>query len=455
MKLPQFRLQFNRDKIEFGYSIAIIVLIPALLIFNTLLLLNKTKGNFDFELRRKANLANEVFGATASDLLNNGAGSAAKLQAAIDRLQRDASEVADVSVYVADGSKFKVLASSNSSTVGTAADNLQLQLVWSRNQAIAQEVEDQTAALRFWRVLTPITDSQGVQRGITSMSVSLASADALIASTSRLSLIVLGATVFLVLLLLINHFRFVEYAGLFAKQKELDQLKNDFISVATHELKAPMTVIKGYISLVLEGDSGTADAEAMKTLRVAFEHTERLNRLVTDLLDVSRLEQGRTHYDMKPVDVSETLGQLATDYVERGKAKGVSVEYRQLSTTALVLADADRVSEIFTNLVDNAVKYSEKGAVVISHELVAGNLLTRVQDHGLGMSQADQARLFQRFYRIKTAKTADIPGTGLGLWIIKQYAQKMGGDITVESVEGQGTTFIVRLALAASAAPKP
>jgi signal transduction histidine kinase len=278
------------------------------------------------------------------------------------------------------------------------------------------------------------------------MRVSLRSADELIGTTLRNSFIGLAAMLLVIILLLLNHFRFVEYAELFRKHKELDQMKDDFISIATHELKAPMSVIRGYLSMVLEEKDLSKNVHEMTT--IAYDQTARLTRLVTDLLDVSRLEQGKTKYNLAAIKLPETITPMMNTFEVKAKEKGLKLTYQPPSDLPAVMADPDRVSEIFTNLIDNAIKYSRTGTVTITHAASAGALATTVSDTGIGLTPDEVAHLFARFYRAKNDDTRDIAGTGLGLWIIKQYAQAMGGDITVQSEKGKGSRFTVTLPLA-------
>jgi signal transduction histidine kinase len=267
-------------------------------------------------------------------------------------------------------------------------------------------------------------------------------------STINRSLITLGVIVTVIMLLLLHHFRFVEYAELFRKQKELDQMKDDFISIATHELKAPMTVIKGYLSMALESKLAKDPREMVQ---IAFDQTDRLGRLVTDLLDVSRLEQGRTKYNIAAIDLPRTIGPMMSTFEVKAQSKHLKLAYHPAADLPFVAADPDRVTEIFTNLIDNAIKYSRTGTVTVTHLTTPVAVATSVTDTGIGMTPDEQSRLFQRFYRARNSDTADIPGTGLGLWIIKQYIEHMGGTITVQSEKGKGTSFIVSLPRAANA----
>ena len=150
---------------------------------------------------------------------------------------------------------------------------------------------------------------------------------------------------------------------------------------------------------------------------------------------------------LQSVDVKNLITNLLQNYQQLAAKKGLTLTYEP-TTVPAVLADPGRVQEIMTNLIDNAVKYTAAGGVTITHRVQGKMLLTSVIDTGHGMTPEESARLFQRFYRVRNDDTKDIPGTGLGLWIIQQYAEKMNGTIRVSSIVGVGTEFSVLLPLA-------
>ncbi len=445
--------KLNQQRLEVAYSIFLVILIPAVIVAGTVWLTSQIKSNFDLELRRKANLANEVFGISATNIMgaNSPDRAAPLLQQLIDQARSQAPEIDQLSVVAPNGTGFRILAGSDTAKVGQADTTIQTQLAWAKGQSIASLIASGEGNDREWLVATPLVASGGQPAAISIMRVSLRASDELIGATLRNSFIGLSIMVVVIILLLINHFRFVQYAELFRAQKDLNQMKDDFISIATHELKAPMSVIKGYLSMVLEEPDLSKNAREMTT--IAQDQTNRLTRLVTDLLDVSRLEQGKTKYNLSAVNLAATIAPMMNTYEVKAKDKGLALIYQPPTDLPSVLADPDRISEIFTNLIDNAIKYSRTGTVTISHATAPGVLATTVQDTGIGLTPDEVSHLFARFYRAKNPDTQDISGTGLGLWIIKQYIEKMGGTIMVESQKGVGSQFIVTLPLAPSAAP--
>ena len=442
MKTIRDSLSLSRQKLELFYSVFLLLIIPGLIVVNTLLISQSVRKEFDTELRRKADLANTILGASFASSVD----SPENLQNAINGIVAQRDDVSNLFVAVEEQGDFRVIASDDESVTGQTISNFQLSLAADREQSIAQLINrSNDESGRSWSVVTPILDESGSAVAFSGMDLSIEEAEDAISATLQRSFIILFITVFLVALLLANHFRFVEYAQLFQKLKEADQLKTDFLSVATHELKAPMTIIKGQISNVTDGLFGEVSEKVVEQLNETVKQTDRLNNLVQDLLNVSRVEQGKIAFNIVEVSPGDVINPLVSQYREKASEKNIKIAYEEIEDDVHIRADEGRYQEIMTNLIDNAVKYSLEGSVVIRHEIKDKTVITRVKDSGIGMSTKERERLFQRFYRVKNEKTKGIGGTGLGLWIIKQYIEKMGGKISVDSLEGSGTEFIVEL----------
>lgn len=231
-------------------------------------------------------------------------------------------------------------------------------------------------------------------------------------------------------------------------EKEIDEKNKEFISIATHELRTPLTAIMGYLSMVSE-DYGDQLSEPVRPMvQQALNSTTRLRTLVNDMLDVARLEGGRVEFVIVPqdikamaADVVETLGVTADE-------KMVSLVYADKGAQQ-VLADESKLRIILNNFVSNAIKYNRAdGSVTISHSIKDGQLTTAITDTGLGIPEDQKAHMFEKFFRVTNADREKVVGTGLGMYITKQYILAMDGKLWFESVHGQGTTFYFSLPLA-------
>lgn len=436
----------NKAKLQIVYSLAILVIVPALLVFNTVLLTTSTRTNYDKELQSRSELSNSVLSISMKDFLVNDNKTSA--QEKIDGLISSQTELRNVIVLTRSDSKYNIFASSVSDLNLSQIDILQYDIAYSRKRAVAKSVSgvtDSGKSTRAWSVVTPVLSDQQDVIGLVSSDLLTTDLDEKFDATISRSVIVMAVSVVGVMFLLFNHFKFIGYANLLRKQKELNQTLSDFLSVATHELKAPMSIIKGYISNVTDGDFGDIPDSAKEQLAVAIAQTDRLNFLVQDLLNVSRIEQGKIRFDIEPVNMTDIIKTVISVYTQPAQKKGLTIKYQPESDQNWALVDGGRAQEIITNLVDNAVKYSVTGEILVSHSVKNKMLITSVRDTGIGMSSEERSRLFQRFYRIKNDDTKNISGTGLGLWIIKQYIEQMGGSISVDSLTGSGTEFRVSL----------
>jgi signal transduction histidine kinase len=440
--VPAEKPSFLKENFQFIYSLVLIIFIPVAIVANTLWEIRNMQKNMDAELQRKATLAEEVFAGSVADSLGNHAA----IQNKIDQIIKNSTEFKDITVLEPQADGFLVVASSNPKNLGLIYKSLQNTIAWVENKSIATLASDTEAAPpeRFWVVITPLKDTAGQAKALVDMRVSLKDIDVLTRKTLSQSLIILSITVFFVLLLLINHFRFFEYAVLFRRLKEVDQMKDDFISIASHELKTPMAAIKGYLSMILEGVVGKIEPKTKEHIEKAFANVKRLDVLVNELLDVSRLEQGRTQFDMQPVDAATVISQVIDELRVKAEEKKLKITYQPLpEPRPKIFVDSDHLAQILDNLIGNAIKYTFKGGIQIFHQVDQENLKIIIKDTGIGMSPEDRQHLFEKFYRIKNEKTMDIPGTGLGLWITRELVRRMNGKIYVDSMENVGSQFTI------------
>lgn len=231
--------------------------------------------------------------------------------------------------------------------------------------------------------------------------------------------------------------------------KRLEELREEFVFIAAHELRTPVTAIKGYVSMILEGDAGRLSEQMKKFLDRVQQSNQRLLQLVEDLLEVARSEAGRIVIKVHALDIQEPIRATLEELKPLATEKSIAINYEPPATLPQVLADESRVREVMVNLVGNAIKYTPvNGHVWISHNFKEKEMVTRVRDDGFGISKEAQKKLFEKFYRVQTQETRDITGTGLGLFITKEIVEKMGGKIWVESDEKKGSAFNFSLPLA-------
>lgn len=431
--------KFFKEKLAHFYVLFLIFLIPIIIIVTSLWRINNYQKNLNTELRQKTGLASSMVANIIGYNLNNKSVLTAQLGAA----KSADKQVEDLTVLVLENTNFSVLASTNQEFSDIKLLDSDFLKVWNEQTTLIQEYKntDVSPSRRDWIGLSPVKDSSGQTAAVLAVKINSADIDEITRQAVNVSLITLVFTVFIVFLLLINHFRFFEYFVNYRKIQEVDKMKDEFISIVSHELKTPIATVKGYMDMILQGLTGKVDEKAKQHLIKILLNIQRLDLLINELLDVSRIEQDRLQYDMQPIDISRVVDEVLTEIGEKATEKGLEIEHKKLSQMPPIFADRDRTAQIIENLVSNAIKYTSKGKITINYQLDKGKLITSIKDTGIGMSPADMKRLFERFYRIKNEKTMDISGTGLGLWIAKAIAKHMNGDIKPESKENIGSTF--------------
>ena len=228
--------------------------------------------------------------------------------------------------------------------------------------------------------------------------------------------------------------------------RRLEQVRTEFVANVSHELRTPLTAIQGYLETLLGGALEEREY-AHRFLEIAFRHTERLGRLLNDLTDLSNIELGKVSLRLAPVRVSEVVASVIDIVSAKATAGRVGLVTDVRPPELSINADHDRLAQILINLVDNAVKYTpENGWVTVrARALEDGRVELMVRDTGVGIPRADLPRITERFYRVDKARSRELGGTGLGLAIVKHLVMAHGGELVIESEQGEGTT--VRVAL--------
>jgi PAS domain S-box-containing protein len=225
-----------------------------------------------------------------------------------------------------------------------------------------------------------------------------------------------------------------------------EHAKTELVSTVSHELRTPMTSIKGYVELLLMGAVGTLTDEQLDFLSVVDANVDRLTVLVNDLLDISRIESGRVAISPRVINVKHVVDQVVAEMQTRAAEQGLTLRSDVSSEIAKIVADPDRVAQILTNLMANACNYTPPGGeVTISARAHDDEVHISVRDTGIGISQEDQGKIFERFFRADDAMVQDAPGTGLGLSIVQSLTEIQRGRVWVESELGEGSTFTVAL----------
>lgn len=228
------------------------------------------------------------------------------------------------------------------------------------------------------------------------------------------------------------------------ERRRLERLRTEFIANASHELRTPLTSIRGFVETLLDG--ALEDPEvARRFLGIIGQETARLSRLVDEMLNLGRIEEHERHFRRRPVDLRSLMQRAAEVFSEQAAARGLKLTVEVSDDLPLVAGDADLLTQVLDNLLSNALKFTDRGAIHLRAWGEDGWVMIEVRDTGIGIPEDALPRIFERFYRVDRARTAARGGTGLGLAIVKHVVEGHGGRISVNSAVGKGTSFTVKL----------
>jgi signal transduction histidine kinase len=237
--------------------------------------------------------------------------------------------------------------------------------------------------------------------------------------------------------------RALRYAS---ERKRLERMKDDFVSTVSHELRTPLTSISGSLGLLVGKAAGILPEPARRLLEIAHANSQRLVRLINDILDIEKLESGRVVFDLKRIEVRSMVEKTVEAVKGFAEGQNVRIRIEKSSVAADVRADADRLAQVLTNLLSNAVKFSPPdNEVVVTVEQGPDLVRILVRDHGSGIPLDFKPRIFERFAQAEATNARRKGGTGLGLSIVKQIVDRLGGEVGFSDAPGGGTVFYVEL----------
>jgi len=224
--------------------------------------------------------------------------------------------------------------------------------------------------------------------------------------------------------------------------QELDRQKTEFLSIASHQLRTPLSIIKGYIELIQDGAYGRITKKTHGILQNMDESNERLVKLVDEFLNITRIEQGRTTFSFDMHNMNDLVSSVVAELKERAEGKGLHIVWKENTQITDVYMDEEKIRHVVFNYIDNAIKYSEKGTITVSTESEKKGVTIRVRDEGLGFNREDDVNFFQKFYRGKNVQGTNVNGTGLGIYVCRKFIEAHNGHVWAKSKGlGKGSEF--------------
>lgn len=295
---------------------------------------------------------------------------------------------------------------------------------------------------RYWQSFRLVRTDTGENYYIFVES-SLAYIDALFASRIVDAYYWLIGLIAVVLFLIFRHVRLIDYAYLYQETRKANEMKDLFTNMIAHELRAPLTAMRGYASMIRERTDISDDVRA-QALRIE-DAAGRLVVIVSDLLDVARIQSGRLSIEPAEVALPSLITSVLDALQVSAKEKGIIMQSEGMHGDTKIIGDGKRLHQALTNVVSNAIKYTREGTITVSLEERADRVEIRVKDTGMGIASEDQKKLFAPFFRVSSSEVSSITGTGLGMWITKQLIELMKGSIGIESIKGVGTHVVITL----------
>lgn len=363
------------------------------------------------------------------------------LQESIERITADNDSIVDFKIALFENSESLIIASSDKQEIGSIDRNeAELYRLTNIEANGSTQIPDFENGERIFNFVRAIKNSDEKVIGAILVKQTLTMGDQRLSRLINLSTFTFVLVLILIMYLFFRHSRIIDYAVLYKRLSEVDQLKDEFISMASHELRTPLTVIKGYAEFVSEAPE--LEPETAKNVEKISISAKQLDDLVTDMLDVSRIEQGRMELRFKDVDLRDAVDEIVDQLKVRADEKGLDLVADDIEDVSLYV-DPAKFRQVLINIVGNSLKYTKEGEVRIETERKLDRLIIRISDTGIGISAEDREKLFDKFYRIRNSETAGVRGTGLGLWITKQLVELMKGKIRVESIKKVGTHFVL------------
>ncbi len=428
---------YIREHPQFLFTLLLIVVVPIAFLLSGQQFLNASKESQERLEKDRIGIMHDVFASymTAVDFNQT------VLQAEIETLAAQNTDITEFVVAKDTDEGVLIIASLRTDRAGTVAENPEPYRSSLLNAGGSVIRPHTVYGTRYWQSFRLIRSNNTNFYIFT--ETSLENIDNLIANRVQDAYYWLVGLLALVMVLLFRHVKLIDYSYLYQEVKKANEMKDLFTNMIAHELRAPLTAMRGYGSMIRENKEVSREVSEYAT-RIE-DAAERLIVIVSDLLDVARIQSGKLSIEKTTVEITTVIDSVIDALSPSAQEKNVTIACEGIRSPLKIQGDAKRLNQALTNLVSNAIKYTPKGSIVISLEDRKDRVELRVKDTGMGIRAEDQKSLFAPFFRVQAEDVSKITGTGLGMWITKQLIELMGGSIGVESIRGVGTHVVVTL----------
>lgn len=440
-------VHYLRDHPQLGFVLVLILVLPFLFLYSGQNFLDAGRANQERLQKDRVGLMHDAFASVmrASDF------NPETMQAELDQITAQNPDITNFAVLSLTSGEPIVVAAVDRSQIGATSTYSDFMRHSAANSYDSLIYPLQTSEGRVWSTYRSIERSPG-QFYFIYTEHSLIAIDNVFRANEQIAYVSLIYVYVFLMILAYWHIRMTDYRYLYVKAQQSIDTKDQFMNIMAHELRAPLTAMRGYASLIYESPNVPQDARTHATN--INDATERLIAIVNDMLDVARIQSGKMAVAAEATDVTQVVGAVVRELSVSASEKGVNLSVEAPETAIVITSDAKRLHQAITNLVSNAIKYTPQGSITLELKELYNKVEIRIKDTGTGISHEDQQKLFAPFFRVTSDSVKKITGSGLGMWITKQFIELMGGTVAVESIKGVGTHLVVELPKARPEAKK-
>lgn len=429
--------RYIKDHPQLLFVLILVFVLPALFLYTGQQFLNVGRDNQDRLQKDRVGLMQDAF----VSILSATEYDPALAQQEIERITALNPDIVNFTITRLTDGSLETIAAFDAAAVASTTEYTDFYRAAAVRTDESLIFELPQGSSRLWYAYRAVEPTPGAFYFIFT-EVSLESVDALFQTRERAVLLSLVYVYAFLLALAYWHIRMTDYRFLYSKAEATIATKDQFMNMMAHELRAPLTVIRGYADMILENQSANAVHEPAQ--RIA-DSTERLVTIVNDVLDVARLQSGKMKVESAMVDVSAVVSAVVKEQQVAAQAKQIALTAEGVAEEHPAFVDKIRLEQALTNLISNAIKYTPQGSITLAVKKRYKQVEIRVKDTGTGISFEDQQKLFAPFFRVASDSVKQITGSGLGMWITKQLIELMGGTVAVESIKDVGTNLVVLL----------
>ncbi len=430
-------LTYIRKHPQLLMTVMLVIVIPIAFLVSGQQFLNASKANQERLEKDRIGIFHDVFASFVSSTDFN----AEIIQREIEHIAFQNLDITRLGIAKETNGQVTIIASINRDEIDTIVANPTIYRIGNTHPGESIIMPYAHNGMRYWQSYRLI-QGDGANDYYIFTEISLAYIDDLFAARIMDAYYWLFGILAIVLLLVMRHVRLIDYAYLYSETKKANEMKDLFTNMIAHELRAPLTAMRGYASLIREKENNETTRGYAQRIE---DSAERLVLIVNDLLDVARIHSGKLSIKNERADIQKVITSVIETLECSAQEKKITLKQENVLPELVVNIDTKRFHQALTNLVSNSIKYTKAGNISISLEERRDRVELRVKDTGMGISAENQKNLFAPFFRIENTQTEGTIGTGLGMWITKQLIELMKGSIAVESIRGVGTHIVVTL----------